>query len=656
MKELIYLVGISGSGKSTYARELIKTEKYEDYELIESDVIRADLNLGQTKLDHQKLGEACKKMREELYAKNKNIILDSTNISAKLRRALFDEAKNQGYTVSAHVVVCHHITFLARNNARNQQQMVPPDVIKRQWHFFSIPKIGIECHNFLIKKTDNKNYEVDHLIENCVWSHNCMGHKESINTHIKLTQKFAENFDASDEEKRLLKIIATYHDIGKFFTKKERFGRSTFYSHQNVSTYIYLVNNADVNVDEQYLIALSIQEHMKAHDKPDDVTFLAKKFANIDEKSRIEGPLMCKHNEEIPKTRKYIFKPQYNPFGYIAYLHDKILELELTEEEVDHVLSELNKDFNKRSAIYHEDNEIIDPGLPAFYNVNQFSIKLKPTREGWQIDKIREFYKKLSEKQEGTSYKKYSKLDGSLIQVVYYNDKPHLITRGTYSSDSVRHLLGSSSLYDKVLAQVPPKNQDTNYVCTYYELVGQDNRVVLNYDVDLKLVPIFDVYHENGEFVRKFCDNMEFTQNFNKSDFEEGYVLVNEREHILKYKTEEYFYAHKFKGNLKEHQFIEIWANQWLDDVVCIINEEQSERLIRFCEEIDNIIEEAPQLVGKTWLELETLGKGYLFNVLKRDLISELYNKRVDLNSKNWNYVRRMIKRILKNIDNEISL
>ncbi len=650
-KELIYLVGVPGSGKSTYVKELMKEDRYKNYELLCSDSIRAEHNLGQSKSDHRTLGNLITQIREKNYAMNKSMICDATHLSVKLRKALFSEAKKEGYTVTAHIILCHHDTFYRRNLSREESKIVPKEIITRMWHFFSIPILGNECDKILLKKTDSKNYKVEALLFDTTLAHNCMGHKESVNSHIlSILKKTTHDVE--------LFLIGLYHDSGKFFTNKNRYGRTTFYSHENVSTYIFLNSFVNYDFEEVYKIGVAIQEHMKAHSVPDKVSPLARRFAKYDDMCRIEGPLECKFNPCIPKTRKYTFKHSYNPFGYIGYLHDKIMELDLNTHEVKHVLNQLKNDFKKRSAIYHEDNELIDPGLPAFFNLNQFSHVLKPARSGWQIDMIREFYAKLSEKQPGTTYKRYSKLDGSLIQCVYYNNEPHLITRGTYSSDSVKHLLQSEELYQKVLAQVLPPKKDENYVSTYYELVGRENRIVLNYDVDLKLVPIFDVVMKNGTMVREFYDNTDFTDEYNVSDFEEGYVLVNENNHMLKVKTPEYFLAHKFTGNLQEDHFLKIWVNNDLDDAVCFVKSDYIGPLTSFCEKMDKIVPELFEYLDYDYLSLNELNKEFMLPMIKvinennysyDELLEWL--KSIKRDDKRWVKVKRFVNKV-KNLDN----
>lgn len=90
--KLYIMVGLSGAGKSTIAKEIAETE--ENTIIVSSDAIREELT---GKVEDQSKNEEVfkvfhKRIREALE-NNTNVIADATNITMRSRRAIIENVK-----------------------------------------------------------------------------------------------------------------------------------------------------------------------------------------------------------------------------------------------------------------------------------------------------------------------------------------------------------------------------------------------------------------------------------------------------------------------------------------------------------------------------------------------------------------------------------
>lgn len=110
-RELIIMVGFPASGKSTYAK-LILNNHPDQYEIVSGDEFKTEKKI-------------IKKINEIIKNNNKNIIVDSTNVSKKKREPLIQLAKENGLKP---VIIFSQTTMdnaMAFNDLRNKDQKVP---------------------------------------------------------------------------------------------------------------------------------------------------------------------------------------------------------------------------------------------------------------------------------------------------------------------------------------------------------------------------------------------------------------------------------------------------------------------------------------------------------------------------------------------------
>lgn len=125
---LAVMVGISGSGKSTYANGL-KTSL--NAELVETDAIRIELTGdAEDQSQNGKVFQIAKKRINDILVQGKNAIIDATSLSVRDRKDWIDIAKANDAEVRAYFVDTPVSICKSQNNKR--QRKVPEWVIDKQ--------------------------------------------------------------------------------------------------------------------------------------------------------------------------------------------------------------------------------------------------------------------------------------------------------------------------------------------------------------------------------------------------------------------------------------------------------------------------------------------------------------------------------------------
>lgn len=133
--KLFIMVGVSGSGKSTKARELSENG---GFKVVETDSIRKELTGNES--DQSQNGKvffvAKQRVRDHLR-ENRNVIFDATNLSIKDRREFVDIGKEFSAEIHAHVVKPALSVSISRNLLRDRK--VPVEIIEKQNNKFKMP-------------------------------------------------------------------------------------------------------------------------------------------------------------------------------------------------------------------------------------------------------------------------------------------------------------------------------------------------------------------------------------------------------------------------------------------------------------------------------------------------------------------------------------
>lgn len=301
-QNLIVMVGVAGSGKSTYV-----ATHYPDAHVYESDAYRLKLFgtlQAQTPEQHEQVFLAMHRdMRRDMAQADgvETFVYDATNLSRKRRTALYSE-----FTRFADVTIVFVYRTLAEllraNRDRAVEKQVPEYKIKEMYAKTQIPKFGVDADHIVIVANNDLfgtfNHEQAHLADFAqvrpdLWdelrlnytTHDSSHHAETVDEHIDMA------VDMADDD--LFRAVALFHDLGKGLVKKPLpSGYASFYNHQYVSAvYAMLYFGTDSLVPEM------IYNHMTAHlgftkrglrrDKVTEMELgLYLEFAELDNKAR----------------------------------------------------------------------------------------------------------------------------------------------------------------------------------------------------------------------------------------------------------------------------------------------------------------------------------------------------------------------------------
>ena len=139
---LAVMVGVSGSGKSTYATGLktsLKLENGLETKLVETDAIRGEISGDPT--DQSKNNEVfsiARKRVQDALRQGNNVIIDATSTKPRDRRTWIEIGKMCGAETRAYFVNTSIAIAKKRNLSRSR--VVPDYVIDKQYAALTPPK------------------------------------------------------------------------------------------------------------------------------------------------------------------------------------------------------------------------------------------------------------------------------------------------------------------------------------------------------------------------------------------------------------------------------------------------------------------------------------------------------------------------------------
>ena len=236
--KLYIMVGLSGAGKSTIAKEIAETE--ENTIIVSSDAIREELT---GKVEDQSKNEEVfkvfhKRIREALE-NNTNVIADATNITMRSRRAIIENVKG---------IECRKIAYLipkpfdqCKLDNLNRQHPVPEEVLDGQLRKFQIP--FYEEGWDLIKRRDFlRDGEItipDTSLKMENFDQKNPHHTMSLLEHSDYTYKLF----ADKEYPMSFQLGAVLHDVGKLYCQTfDEFGTAHYIDHDSIGSYLVLTS------------------------------------------------------------------------------------------------------------------------------------------------------------------------------------------------------------------------------------------------------------------------------------------------------------------------------------------------------------------------------------------------------------------------------
>jgi predicted kinase len=259
MNTFAMLVGIVGSGKSTYAEKL----KAEGRVVHSSDALREELfgDVNVQDRNDELFKELHRRIKEDLK-NGKNVVFDACNISMKKRMAFLQEIKNLDVHKKCILFATPYEDCLANNLKRERK--VPEEVIKKMYMNFNVPGHfeGWEDIDIVWNSGDricdipSKSSQLSEFDQKSRY------HTLSLGEHCR---KCRQNLKVKEI---LVWLAASLHDFGKEFTQTiDENGEAHYYNHEFVSAYDSLFYNKfhikSIKDKDVVYIANLIQFHMR---------------------------------------------------------------------------------------------------------------------------------------------------------------------------------------------------------------------------------------------------------------------------------------------------------------------------------------------------------------------------------------------------------
>lgn len=253
MANFYMMVGLPGSGKTTFAHNIEKGAV-----VISSDIIRKELwGSEETQGDNKIVFQELEYRVIQNLMMDKSVVYDATNINAKKRKEFLKKLnKVPNVKKVCMLMSVPYEQCLQKNEERDR--VVPEDVIARMYINFQIPQSreGWDEINIIQPKLEDYDIfkEMDRL---CTVKLNFKNKKLTIGEHcIKAVNYIVDKckLNLPIEHLTKLQLAAFLHDIGEDFSVENKELQRSHY--ENVSAYkslLYLVKDKSIKTVEDIL-------------------------------------------------------------------------------------------------------------------------------------------------------------------------------------------------------------------------------------------------------------------------------------------------------------------------------------------------------------------------------------------------------------------
>ena len=275
MPELVMMIGIAGSGKSTIAMRMASQMK-EEVVLLSSDAIRGEIYGDENcQRDPGRVFDIMHQRTVAALSQGIGVIYDATNLSCKRRMNFLKSIAHIECEKTCVVVVTTPEDIEERMTRRERK--VPMEVVHKQLCQFQCPNYYEGWDSIWVEyNSDPKNCHKSYnqLWKECDIPHDNPHHSLSVIDHMYKAAEVAENMAWKDDDLSLVheRWVARIHDIGKPRCKRFVDGKGNpskvahYIGHQNYSAYYSLIfDGADFDISERDSLdnACLIQWHME---------------------------------------------------------------------------------------------------------------------------------------------------------------------------------------------------------------------------------------------------------------------------------------------------------------------------------------------------------------------------------------------------------
>lgn len=237
------IVGVPGSGKTTYCNEYVELHNGEPVVHLSSDKLRKEL-LGDTN-DQSQNGRVFEEMKTRALNyldAGCTVLYDATNITRKDRLSILD--KLTSYVIKE-AIVCWAPIHTCIERDLNRDRTVGKEVIDKMLKRFQAPyfdegfdRIYVERPEGWFEKHEYKY--IQQTLHNDISQDN-PHHTLSLQQHMSEAYNWMKDMNICDSN---LRLAAAWHDLGKLYTKTftntkgEQTDTAHYYGHQGYSAWM----------------------------------------------------------------------------------------------------------------------------------------------------------------------------------------------------------------------------------------------------------------------------------------------------------------------------------------------------------------------------------------------------------------------------------
>ena len=258
MVKLIIMVGLSGSGKSTIAKELAKKE---NAIIVSSDEIREELSFYEDQSRNEEVFKIFNKRIKDGLHNGKNIIADATNITIRSRKQIIEIGKRENAYIISYIVAKRFYDCYFDNLKR--EHPVPELVLRKQIMRFQIPFYEEGFNEIIIDKLNYEYfpiYEIVNAMDD--FDQKTKWHTDKLDVHSeKVFMRFSCKYSRYS-------LAAIYHDCGKPYCRTfDEDGQAHYYGHENIGAYILMTYFQTVTLEDIFLVNYHMMPFVWIEDK-----------------------------------------------------------------------------------------------------------------------------------------------------------------------------------------------------------------------------------------------------------------------------------------------------------------------------------------------------------------------------------------------------
>ncbi|TWT05405.1 AAA family ATPase [Planococcus sp. CPCC 101016] len=253
MAHFIMLIGLPGSGKTTYARSLLQSDKRWIH--LSSDEIAQRNRLSCNSTNNQNTFEAMYQETAFHLENGNNVIYDATNLASKRRKSLLNRIEKFQPETEALVFLTPYKVLKSRNSLRQDKERVPDSVMERYIRAFQLPRKDEKFNSIRILsnpplagihpaklKEQAFSYEESEAFFRSFKETKPMTETAEMRAILQQTCKMIKEIKKEvpdTDEQELLSWVLLLHGIGKAYTRKNLpIEQDNFYGYEHVSMYL----------------------------------------------------------------------------------------------------------------------------------------------------------------------------------------------------------------------------------------------------------------------------------------------------------------------------------------------------------------------------------------------------------------------------------